>query len=1063
MPMKYGCKYLKPHLLILSVVFISIFLIFFSFSILKISDASSTTFYVDDDFDATTPGWQYDHFDKIQDAINAASNGDIIYIYNGIYREHISVVKNITIEGESKEKVILDCSGEGHGMTIESSGVSISQLTIKNTTQGYYGIKLDGISSCNIRNCNLSGNYGGIYFYSSSNVLLSRNTFSFDNYGILFIGSSHNTIRENFFINNSHGVYLGSDTSYNIFSYNSFINNSLGAYDESVLNFWDYSNAGNYWDKYGGEDNDGDGIGDTPYPIDPIYLGNFDHYPLMQPYAGYDIFPPDIMNLRANPQIQIPNGSVNITCTIIDNVEVNVAYVNITMPNGSYINESLKKINLTDSYYFNKNFSIKGVYSYYVWTNDTSNNSEKSAIKQFVIAYKPTASFIYTPSSNITDLVTITFDASSSSDDGSIVNYTWNFGDGKRAYDDIVTHKYGDNGDYEVSLTVTDNDGAWDTMVETIHVANVPPVANFLYSPTPPYFVVGQQINFTDLSYDMDGFIYEWKWDFGDGDVYVDHTGTPPTHAYAIDGIFNITLTVKDNDFSSGSMTKSIIVKDVTPPKIKNLTAYPNPQEIHGVVNITCSVIDDVQVNFVMVNITSPDGNFSLARMNNIKNSSVYYYASNYSIEGNYSYFVWANDTSSNANFSLINNFTIIIPAEPPEIKNVIAMPMQQEYGSPVNISAYVTDNVEVADARVIIKNPQGFLLGNFSMVPFSVDEKGNGWYYYSSTYSSLGNYTYFIWAVDINGYANQSNAKTFRIVDTTPPEITNVSAPQLQEPNKAVNISCRVTDNMNVSRVNITIKFPNGTLSIYEMDAIPPFYWMNATYTFLGKYNYTIQAYDGRGNYGYYNGTFIITFFPIANFTWQPENATDLDNITFNASSSYDDGYILNYTWNFGDGNFSYGMIVNHRYDDNGIYDVILTIKDNDGAVTSITKQINVSNVPPVANFSYSPLNPTTQDIIQFIDNSYDLDGLIVNYTWNFGDGGISYKPNPSHQYADNGIYNVILTIKDNDGAITGITKQINVSKGNSPPNKPYQPSPANGSINVSLNILSSICVVIS
>jgi len=189
----------------------------------------------------------------------------------------------------------------------------------------------------------------------------------------------------------------------------------------------------------------------------------------------------------------------------------------------------------------------------------------------------------------------------------------------------------------------------------------------------------------------------------------------------------------------------------------------------------------------------------------------------------------------------------------------------------------------------------------------------------------------------------------------------------------------------------------------------------------------------------------------PIANFTWQPENATDLDNITFNASSSYDDGYIVNYTWNF---------IVNHRYDDNGIYDVSLTIKDNDGAVTSITKQINVSNVPPVANFSYSPLNPTTQDIIQFIDNSYDLDGLIVNYTWNFGDGGISYKPNPSHQYADDGIYNVILTIKDNDGAITDITKQINVSKGNSPPNKPYQPSPANGSINVSLNpILSWVC----
>ncbi|OYT61119.1 hypothetical protein B6U81_03780 [Thermoplasmatales archaeon ex4484_30] len=115
-----------------------------------------------------------------------------------------------------------------------------------------------------------------------------------------------------------------------------------------------------------------------------------------------------------------------------------------------------------------------------------------------------------------------------------------------------------------------------------------------------------------------------------------------------------------------------------------------------------------------------------------------------------------------------------------------------------------------------------------------------------------------------------------------------------------------------------------------------------------------------------------------------------------------------------------------------------------------------------PIANFSWTPSNPTVLGTIQFNDLSYDPDpdGSIVNWTWNFGDGDISYETNPSHQYADDGIYDVTLTVKDNDGATSSITKQINISKGNSPPNKPSQPFPANSSINVSVNsILSWVC----
>jgi len=150
----------------------------------------------------------------------------------------------------------------------------------------------------------------------------------------------------------------------------------------------------------------------------------------------------------------------------------------------------------------------------------------------------------------------------------------------------------------------------------------------------------------------------------------------------------------------------------------------------------------------------------------------------------------------------------------------------------------------------------------------------------------------------------------------------------------------------------------------------------------------------------------------PVANFSYVPENPTTADVINF-TDLSYDlDGIIVNWAWNFGDGSYSYEQNPVHRYSDDGVYNVTLTVTDDDGAMANITKQIIVGNVPPVANFSYSPENPTDLDIINFTDLSYDLDGNIVSWLWEFGDGSISYEKNPSHQYSHEGNYVVNLTV---------------------------------------------------
>ncbi len=105
----------------------------------------------------------------------------------------------------------------------------------------------------------------------------------------------------------------------------------------------------------------------------------------------------------------------------------------------------------------------------------------------------PTASF----SASCTDLA-CDFDGSGSGDsDGSIASYDWDFGDATTGTGQAVSHSYDSGGDYTVTLTVTDDDGATDTSSKTVSVTggsseNDPPTASFTFG-------------CTDLACDFDG------------------------------------------------------------------------------------------------------------------------------------------------------------------------------------------------------------------------------------------------------------------------------------------------------------------------------------------------------------------------------------------------------------------------------------------------------------------------------------------------------------------------------------------------------------------------------
>ena len=264
----------------------------------------------------------------------------------------------------------LNLTNNGKGVTVASTiNSTVIGNKISNNVWGIWLLESHGV---NIISNDITANsyYGVDIAYSSNNNISANHIRGSYLAGIRFSFSTHNNIIGNDVVNNQLGIKLYV-SSHNKIYHNNFLGNAqqVDAKTSSVANAWDngYQSGGNCWDDYSELDSNHDGIGDSPYEIEPNYA---DDYPLCGMFYSFDTSLELHVEVVSNSKIEgfeyvelngtikmyvsalstpltygfcrtcIPYELMNITNiqVVIDNGDVPVLYPNYTLhDNGTHV------------------------------------------------------------------------------------------------------------------------------------------------------------------------------------------------------------------------------------------------------------------------------------------------------------------------------------------------------------------------------------------------------------------------------------------------------------------------------------------------------------------------------------------------------------------------------------------------------------------------------------------------------------------------------------------------------------------------------------------------------
>ncbi|MDW5555678.1 PKD domain-containing protein, partial [Methanosarcina sp.] len=468
---------------------------------LLIAPGEAKTWYVDD-----SGGVDYT---DIQAAVNNASFGDTIFVYNGTYDGFKINIPYLSIIGESADLVTVSSSiylPEGTDTSQNATGTTLNGLKITAATKIKPSTQYGTVSDLIIRNCAFEGitssNAIEVRAYnttfennvvsncSGSNVLvlvgtangnstiITNNTFKNNSNAaaIAFSKTANNTVKNNRIeANNIVFLFSGVGGGNKIYLNSLFTNSQITKVSGTVSSIsWSSPNQityayngttytsymGNNWSDYNGTDTNSDGVGDTPYVL-PSTLGA-DNYPLMQPFENYSIGSSvpvaPIAAFTASPT----SGDAPLTVSFTDQSTGSPTSWQWDFNNDGTVDSTEQNPIYT--------FSTAGTYS----VNLTVSNAEgsDSEVKTGYITVNepvpaPVANFTASPTSGNAPLTVQFTDAST----GTVSSYAWDFNN-----DGIVdsntqspSYTYSEPGTYTVNLTVTGPDGS-DSEVKTNYI-----------------------------------------------------------------------------------------------------------------------------------------------------------------------------------------------------------------------------------------------------------------------------------------------------------------------------------------------------------------------------------------------------------------------------------------------------------------------------------------------------------------------------------------------------------------------------------------------------------------
>jgi parallel beta-helix repeat protein len=220
--------------------------------------------------------------------------------YNSICRNNISAIVSVGIwlQDQVSHNVVAENKLANATVAVWLQGPNTNNTLVANVvTSCNVGFNLTQYSTSNSLLNNTATNcHVGVQLSGSNQNNVSGNHFSENNCSLSLSASYYNRIFDNEIDNNRCGIAL-QYSSDNRFYHNNIINNTLqvSVLGSGSANIWDngYPSGGNYWSDYVGSDEDSnwDGIGSTPYIIDP---NNKDNYPLTLPFPEKPPFPWDL-------------------------------------------------------------------------------------------------------------------------------------------------------------------------------------------------------------------------------------------------------------------------------------------------------------------------------------------------------------------------------------------------------------------------------------------------------------------------------------------------------------------------------------------------------------------------------------------------------------------------------------------------------------------------------------------------------------------------------------------------------------------------------------------------